>query len=65
METQTQMKISASEQYQGIFTPDLVDFLTELHQQFNSRRLSLLNSRKMKQLEFDHGQLPTFPQETE
>lgn len=65
METKTQMKIVANEEYQEVFTPELIDFLTELHQNFNARRLELLNSRKMKQVEFDHGKLPTFPQETE
>lgn len=65
METKTHMKVLANEQYQEIFTSELVDFLSELHQKFNARRLELLNSRKEKQDEFDLGKLPSFPQETE
>ena len=64
METKTQMKVLANEQYREVFTPELVDFLTELHQKFNARRLELLNLRKEKQNEFDQGKLPSFPQET-
>lgn len=65
METQTQMKVIANEQFQNIFSPELVNFLTELHQKFNGRRLELLIARKAKQNEFDQGKLPSFPKETE
>ena len=65
METQTQMKVLANEQFQDIFSPELVNFLTELHQKFNGRRLELLTARKAKQNEFDLGKLPSFPKETE
>lgn len=65
METKTQMKVLVNEQYLEIFMPEVVDFLSELHQKFNARRLELLNSRKEKQDEFDQGKLPFFPQEIE
>jgi len=65
METQTQMKVLANEQFQDVFSPVLVNFLTELHQKFNGRRLELLTARKAKQNEFDLGKLPSFPKETE
>ncbi|UOE41796.1 malate synthase A [Chryseobacterium suipulveris] len=64
METVTQFRILAKEQYHYIFTPELTDFLTALHNQFNERRKKLLVSRKMKQVEFDHHQLPKFFPET-
>lgn len=64
MKTETQMKIVASKQYQEIFTPELMDFLSELHQKFNHKRLRLLDQRKLQQIEFDLGKLPSFPEET-
>ena len=64
MKTETQMKIVAEKQYQEIFTPELMDFLSELHQKFNHKRLRLLDQRKLKQIDFDLVQLPTFPEET-
>lgn len=65
METATQFKILPQEQYSTIFTAELVAFLTELHVKFNDKRIALLHSRKMKQIEFDHRQLPKFLMETE
>ncbi|MGV8914569.1 MAG: malate synthase A [Kaistella sp.] len=65
METATQFKIQPQEQYCGIFTADMVAFLTELHVRFNDNRKALLHTRKMKQIEFDHNQLPKFLIETE
>ncbi len=64
MKTETQMKIVASKQYQEIFTPELMDFLSELHQKFNHKRLRLLDQRKLQQIEFDLGKLPSSPEET-
>ena len=65
MKTETQMKIVAEKQYQEIFTLQLVDFIVELHQKFNHKRLRLLDQRKLKQIDFDLGQMPNFPEETE
>ncbi len=65
METATQFQILAKEQYSDIFTSELMEFLTELHEKFNSDRKQLLHSRTMKQIEFDHRQLPKFLLETE
>ncbi len=64
MKTETQMKIVANSQYQEIFTPELMDFLTELHRKFNSKRLRLLDQRKLQQIDFDLGNMPIFPEET-
>ena len=65
METATQFQILPQEQYSDIFNLELIKFLTELHSEFNNERIALLHSRKMKQIEFDHHQLPKFLPETE
>ncbi len=65
METKTQLKIKAQQQFGEIFTNDVVDFLLELHQNFNPKRLKLLEERKNTQLEFDKRVLPKFLPETE
>lgn len=65
METKTQIKIKAQKQFEAVFTPDLVDFLIALHQNFNHQRLELLEERKKTQEKFDAGNLPEFLKETE
>lgn len=65
METKTQFKIKAFDKFGNVFTSDLIDFLVELHQKFNPKRVALLEERKKTQLEFDKGILPKFLQETE
>lgn len=65
METKTQLKITAQKQFEEIFTPDLIDFLIALHQNFNQKRVELLEERKKTQKEFDQGNLPKFLKETE
>jgi malate synthase len=65
METKTQIKIKAQKQFEAVFTPDLVDFLIALHQNFNHQRLELLEERKKTQQKFDEGNLPEFLKETE
>lgn len=64
METKTQFNVKAENAYDSVFTPELMDFLTELHQNFNHKRLLLLDQRKLKQIDFDLGVKPTFPDET-
>lgn len=64
METKTQFNVKAENAYDSVFTPELMDFLTELHQNFNHKRLRLLDQRKLKQIDFDLGVKPTFPDET-
>ncbi len=65
METLTKFKLNPENQYSSVFTEDLVAFLTALHENFNHKRLELLEDRKNIQKEFDNGILPTFPKETE
>ncbi len=43
-----------------ILTPHAIDFLCELHQQFNTQRLSLLQQRKYRQHELNQGIQPDF-----
>jgi malate synthase len=47
-----------------VLTPDALDFLAELHERFNARRLALLDRRLERQHRFDAGELPDFPEET-
>jgi len=65
METKTQLKIKAHKQFEEVFTPELTDFLITLHQNFNQKRLDLLEERKNIQRFFDSGNLPGFLPETE
>lgn len=65
METKTQLKIKYENAFGEVFTSELIDFLVELHQNFNPKRLELLDERKKTQIEFDQGNLPKFLPETE
>jgi malate synthase len=47
-----------------ILTPEALEFLAELHERFNERRLALLDARAERQKRFDAGELPDFPEET-
>jgi len=64
METATQFKILADRKNKDIFTSEMIEFLSELHVRFNEERKKLLVARTMKQVEFDHHQLPVFLPET-
>jgi malate synthase len=50
---------------QEILSPDAVEFLRELDRRFESRRLELLEARRLRQQQFDRGMLPDFLPETE
>ncbi|WBV58647.1 malate synthase A [Chryseobacterium daecheongense] len=65
METTTQLRIKAQSQFEEIFNPELIEFLIELHQNFNAKRLDLLEERKETQLDFDRRNLPRFLPQTE
>jgi len=64
MKTKTQLKIKSQLEFEEIFSNDLIDFLVELHQNFNQKRIDLLEARKKTQQEFDQGILPKFLPET-
>lgn len=57
-------KILAQEKYPQIFSEGLEKFLVQLHKNFNSKRIQLLNQRKRVQDDINHGILPHFPKET-
>ena len=54
----------ATDVRRDILTPEAVQFLQALHQQFEPRRLHLLKERRNRQAEFDRGLLPHFRPET-
>ena len=47
-----------------VLTESALDFLAELHERFDRRRLELLDHRLERQARFDAGELPDFPEET-
>ena len=59
-----QITTARDQHYPEILTEEAIDFLSDLHQNFNNKRLLLLEERKKQQLLFDAGALPTFPIET-
>lgn len=50
--------------YKGILTNEATEFLLELHDKFNQKRLKLLANREIEQAYFDEGKYPSFPKET-
>lgn len=56
--------ITAQEQYPQIFSEELKEFLTQLHEKFNDTRIGLLQQRKEVQASINKGILPEFPKET-
>ncbi|MFC7536268.1 malate synthase A [Sphingomonas sp. GCM10030256] len=47
-----------------VLTPGALEFLGELHERFDARRRSLLAARIDRQVRFDAGELPDFPENT-
>src|SRR5438270_10889489 len=47
-----------------VLTSSALEFLSELHERFNARRLALLDARIDRQARFDAGELPDFPEDT-
>src|SRR5690348_14515259 len=47
-----------------VLTESALDFLAELHERFDRRRLELLDRRLERQAHFDAGELPDFPEDT-
>jgi len=54
----------AKEHYNEILTDEALDFLVQLHEKFNGKRLDLLKRRVEQQAYFDRGNSPEFPIET-
>lgn len=51
--------------FETLFNEELKEFLTALHNNFNTRRLALLENRRIQQAKFNNGESPKFPSETE
>jgi malate synthase len=67
METKRHKKmieIAHEQTFPEILTKDALMFLFALHEQFDTRRLKLLEKRSAQQVIFNSGELPTFPKET-
>ena len=47
-----------------VLTPSALEFLSELHERFNDRRLQLLDARQDRQKRLDAGELPDFREDT-
>jgi len=47
-----------------VLTPSALEFLSELHERFNDRRIELLEYREERQDRFDSGELPDFREDT-
>ena len=54
----------AKEHYNEILTDEALEFLVQLHEKFNGKRLELLERRVEQQAYFDRGNSPEFPVET-
>lgn len=52
------------ETYQEILTPEAIEFVSDLHRQFNPTRLALLQKRAERQAAINMGSLPEFLAET-
>ena len=50
--------------YDEILTPEALNFLAHLHENFGYRRLELLERRVAYQVAIDHGAMPNFQKET-
>ena len=48
-----------------ILTPEATEFLHALNARFEERRVSLLNQRKLRQQQYDRGELPKFLADTQ
>ncbi|RUA15568.1 MAG: hypothetical protein DSY83_07385 [Flavobacteriia bacterium] len=59
-----QFSKAVKQYYPEILTDEALEFLSALHEKFNSNRLQLLSRRVEQQKVFDQGKFPEFPRET-
>jgi len=64
MSDNIRIKGTMKEEFKEILTDEAMDFILKLHDNFNSRRLELLQKRILRQKEIDAGKIPDFPEET-
>lgn len=60
----SKIQINSELKYGSILTPEAIEFLTQLHLNFNQERKELLVKRKEKRLSYQRGHRPTSPVET-
>src|SRR5690606_14277202 len=63
--TSQKLRIDKVESYKNLFTDGALEFLIALHENFNERKLHLLENRELEQKRFNQGFLPNFPTETQ
>ncbi|MEL7268716.1 MAG: malate synthase A [Bacteroidota bacterium] len=51
--------------YPELLIDGALEFVVDLHQKFNRERIQLLQERLKRQVRFDAGEVPAFPEETE
>ena len=61
---EVQFKDFKSEFYNDILIEEAISFLIALQENFNAKRLALVEDRKIYQAYFDAGNYPNFPEET-
>jgi malate synthase len=59
------IKGAMGQRYDEVLTPEAIDFVAQLHENFAYRRLELLERRQAFQDAIDGGAMPHFPKETE
>lgn len=59
------VEVLSTKVYPNLLTTEALQFLSELHLNFNNKKLELLEKRAIQQEAFDKGELPSFPKETE
>lgn len=64
METLKEFSVLSNQSYSEVLTPELLEFLNQLHQEFGKERLELLEKRIEKQRALDSGVLPWYPTES-
>ena len=62
--TKVQFDRGVKNYFPEVLTGDALTFISKLHENFNDKRLQLLNKRKEQQAIFDQGKFPEFPKET-
>ena len=63
-QSKIQFASHAKNNFPEVLTSDALAFISALHENFNAKRLQLLNKRKEQQAIFDQGKFPEFPKET-
>jgi len=63
-QSKVQFEKGVKNYFPEVLTDDALAFISALHENFNDKRLQLLDKRKGQQAIFDQGKFPEFPKET-